>query len=312
MKEFDFFKEEKNEEQNNINYNFDDSNTKNNYNNNIPLIQKPSVSYVSNENTYNNPNNYLKRYVLDDKNESLKLISKNINPKKEIVYNFGYKKHERLEPLKLYLIEDTIKEQEQEYQKQKKEKEDLQKKFEELYSKDLSKKNNNYFIRKKNTNSRSNNLMIDTNNNYEYLSKEVEHELNLTNRQMDLLDKEANIQYNQYKNFLKEKNKLLINNNQRYNKIFYKQGINIIKKNKFDINKNKLKTNKEIGVPIPLLLSCMFDENKRKNIKQKYSFEFFKHNNFSPLEKKGFHYFHKINGNIIKPKIINRSFSEMI
>ena len=331
MKDIEIIKDEKKENQNKIQYYSDDyNNLIDNSNINVTLIQKPMVSYINNNlnndfsndnindinndnnNIYKNSYNYLKRYSLDDNNETFKNISDKINSQKEIIYNFGYEKNERLEPLKLCLIEDTINEHEQEYQKLKKERENLKKKFEELYYKDSEKINNNNYIGK-NKKSKKNNLNLDTNNNYEYLSRAVEQELNLTNKQMNLLDKEANIKYNQHKNYLKEKNKLLNKNNyQRDNKIFSNQGMNIIKKNKYDNNKNKLNTNKkEIKVPIPLLMSCMLGENKKNNIKPKFSFEYQKQNYFSPMAKKGFNFFLNYNGNYIKQRHLKRNYSEM-
>ena len=73
---------------------------KNNYNKNNMLDEMPFVSLInSNHNIYNYSNNfsnyYLRRHSLDN-SRTLRKFLNNINPNKEIIYNFGYKKKDRL------------------------------------------------------------------------------------------------------------------------------------------------------------------------------------------------------------------------
>ena len=214
------------------NNNINDSVNINKINNeNDLLIQRPNVSLNNNQNNINdsyNNSNILKKNNLNDNNKRYKNNFDNINQKKEILYNFGYKKQDRLEPLKLSLIEDTIKEQEMEYHRQKLEIENLKKKFEDLYLNDKEKRNNKYTISKENTISKKAHSTLET-NYYEYLSKVVEEELNLTKNQMNILDKEANLLYNKYNKNLKEKSKLIKDNNfSRNNRFLSKFGKKII------------------------------------------------------------------------------------
>ena len=270
------------------------------------LIQKPSVSFISNNknNSYQNSNYNLKKWRISDNNRRLNNIFDNINPEKEIVYNFGYRKQDRLMPLKLNLIEDTIKDKD--YENNKREKENLKKNFEKIYSND-SKKKKNYFIGEKIAFTKKNNFYIKT-NNYEYLSKAVDQELNITKNQMNILDKEADILYNKYKENIKEKSKLIKNGNySKNNKFFSKQGINIIRKSKCLNNKLKIYNEKEIKIPIPLLISSINNKNKRNLNKNNYCQ---RDNYFSPKEKKGIYFFQNFNNNIIK-RNLQKNYSEI-
>ena len=289
---------------------------KNNYNKNNMLDEMPFVSLInSNHNIYNYSNNfsnyYLRRHSLDN-SRTLRKFLNNINPNKEIIYNFGYKKKDRLEPLKLNLIKDTIEEQEKEYERKKKEKETLRKQLEDLNSKKSQKKNN--LNSEKNIHTKKYNN-LDTNNNYEYLSKLVEQELNLTNKQMNILDREVNNIYDNYKKSVREKNKMLkANKHSGNNKFLSNRGKYIINK---DINKsidknNNNNKNKGINVPIPLLMSCMIENNKRDNMNLNGYYYENQRYFYSPKENYGFNYLHNYSDNqIIKGKKLIKNYSQM-
>lgn len=281
----------------------------NNDNDNILLIQKPNISLINNQNnnnSYINSNIYIKKNKLSNNNKRYSKIIDNINPNKEILYNFGYKKQDRIEPLKLSLIEDSIKEQEMEYQRQKMEIENLKKKFEKVYLNDSEKKHNKCTICKTNTLSKKRNSCLET-NNYEYLSKVVEEELNLTKKQMNILENEANLLYNKYKKNQKEISKLKDNNNSRNNKFLLKLGKTIIVKENYSNNKYKINKNKKISVPIPLLMSCMVNQDK-KNISLKKYYIHQRINFFSPNFSNRVNFFQNFN---IKERRLQKNFSEI-
>ena len=290
---------------------------KNNYNKNNMLDEMPFVSLInSNHNIYNYSNNfsnyYLRRHSLDN-SRTLRKFLNNINPNKEIIYNFGYKKKDRLEPLKLNLIKDTIEEQEKEYERKKKEKETLRKQLEDLNSKKSQKKNN--LNSEKNIHTKKYNN-LDTNNNYEYLSKLVEQELNLTNKQMNILDKEVNNIYDNYKKSVREKNKMLkANKHSGNNKFLSNRGKYIINKDinkSIDKNNNNKNKNKGINVPIPLLMSCMIENNKRDNMNLNGYYYENQRYFYSPKENYGFNYLHNYSDNqIIKGKKLIKNYSQM-
>ena len=289
----------------------------NNYNKNNMLDEMPFVSLInSNHNIYNYSNNfsnyYLRRHSLDN-SRTLRKFLNNINPNKEIIYNFGYKKKDRLEPLKLNLIKDTIEEQEKEYERKKKEKETLRKQLEDLNSKKSQKKNN--LNSEKNIHTKKYNN-LDTNNNYEYLSKLVEQELNLTNKQMNILDREVNNIYDNYKKSVREKNKMLkANKHSGNNKFLSNRGKYIINKDinkSIDKNNNNKNKNKGINVPIPLLMSCMIENNKRDNMNLNGYYYENQRYFYSPKEKYGFNYLHNYSDNqIIKGKKLIKNYSQM-
>ena len=290
---------------------------KNNYNKNNMLDEMPFVSLInSNHNIYNYSNNfsnyYLRRHSLDN-SRTLRKFLNNINPNKEIIYNFGYKKKDRLEPLKLNLIKDTIEEQEKEYERKKKEKETLRKQLEDLNSKKSQKKNN--LNSEKNIHTKKYNN-LDTNNNYEYLSKLVEQELNLTNKQMNILDREVNNIYDNYKKSVREKNKMLkANKHSGNNKFLSNRGKYIINKDinkSIDKNNNNKNKNKGINVPIPLLMSCMIENNKRDNMNLNGYYYENQRYFYSPKENYGFNYLHNYSDNqIIKGKKLIKNYSQM-
>ena len=77
----------------------------NNYNKNY-LYDQAAASFI---NKNNNLDNYFKRHSENlSKHTNNKHYFDNKDSNKEIIYNFGYKKEERLEPLKLSLIKDTL------------------------------------------------------------------------------------------------------------------------------------------------------------------------------------------------------------
>ena len=249
---------------------------------------KPTISFINKNinNLNHNSNIYLKRYYNLEENRRLKNIFDNINPNKEIIYNFGYEKKDRLEPLKLSLIEDSINIKEDEIKlKRKEKKEDLKKQKE--------KKNLNFDIKKINNDNKKNKISkinLKDKNNDEYLYKAVEQELNLTNSQMNNLAKEANIIYNK---FLKKKNQSLNINYSRNNNFLSRQGINIIQKSENNKFRNGLNYHKQnISISKPLLI-------KNKNF-------------FSPQVKKDFNFFQKHNNyDCIKKRKIFKNYSDI-
>lgn len=227
------------------------------------------INGENNNESYNISNNYFKKYNSKNNNRFNNLFD-NINPKKEIIYNFGYKKQDRLEPLKLNLADDSIKIQENADEIPKLKKEKLANKFEELQLHNSEKKINKNIISKNYINTKKN--MHTPTNNYKWLSKIVERELNLTKSQMNILDKDANKLYIKYKNNIKDNNALLKRNINSINNIFLcKQATNDIKKNK-DLNAGftSLKNNKLLITPLPLLMPSK-NENKRSINLYKYN-----------------------------------------
>jgi len=262
----------------------------NNYNKNDLYDQTPK-SFISKNYNFKRHSESLSNRV-DNKN-----FFDNINPNKEIIYNFGYKKEERLEPLKLSLIRDTLTLQKQRSQNKIREKELIQNQN-NLY-------NYNSELKNINTNNEKISLYQKTNNSInckkdEYLSKMVEQELYVTNRQMNILDKEVNKIYNNYKNRMNKRNKLMkFNELLRYHKFLSNQDIRINKNNRNDYKKNKnkfhLNTKREVKSPFSLIMPYKSDENVNNNNIDNYYKNKKENYILSPLAQKGFHFFQNIN-----------------
>ena len=147
----------------------------------------------------------------------------------------------------------------------------------------------------------------------------VEQELYVTNNQLNILDKEVNKIYNNYKNKMKDKNKFLkINEYLRYHRFLSNQDIRIIKNNRNDYKKNKNKfhanSKNDIKLPNKLLMPYKIGENVNNNSNNYYNN---KKQNYilSPLAQKGIHFFQNINNkykfnNNIEEKKLKKNYSQ--
>lgn len=288
----------------------------NNYNKNY-LYEQSTASF---NNKNNNLDNYFKRHSEN--------LSKYINNKnyfdnndynKEIIYNFGYKKEERLEPLKLSLIKDTLNLQKKKDHNKIREKE-LLKNQDKIKNNHSELNNINVINGKKSLHQKINNSV--NNKKDEYLSKMVEQELYVTNSQMNILDKEVNKIYNNHKNRMNKENKFLkINEHLRFHRFLSNQDIRIIKNNRNDYNKkkNKFRVNSknEIKFLNPLLMPHKIGENNNNNNNTNNYYNNKKQNCIlSPLAQKGFHFFQNINNkynfnNNIEEKKLKKNYSQI-
>ena len=179
----------------------------------LSQIATPSVSMISQQN---------KNISFVDKgvNINLSLTPKRSNEnKKDVIYNLIYDKKNRIEALNLKLHKDSIEEQEKEYQNRINEENKRKEK------KKYIKIKNNISISEKKENRKVININL-INLNDRLLFDEVDKELNVTLRQMNIMNNEADLAYKKYK---------LRNNN--INKS-YNKNIRMIK-NKFKIKNNK-------------------------------------------------------------------------
>ena len=179
----------------------------------LSQIATPSISMISQQN---------KNISFVDKgvNINLSLTPKRSNEnKKDVIYNLIYDKKNRIEALNLKLHKDSIEEQEKEYQNRINEENKRKEK------KKYIKIKNNISISEKKENRKVININL-INLNDRLLFDEVDKELNVTLRQMNILNNEADLAYKKYK---------LRNNN--INKS-YNKNIRMIK-NKFKIKNNK-------------------------------------------------------------------------
>lgn len=179
----------------------------------LSQIATPSVSMISQQN---------KNISFVDKgvNINLSLTPKRSNEnKKDVIYNLIYDKKNRIEALNLKLHKDSIEEQEKEYQNRINEENKRKEK------KKYIKIKNNISISEKKENRKVININL-INLNDRLLFDKVDKELNVTLRQMNILNNEADLAYKNYK---------LRNNN--INKS-YNKNIRMIK-NKFKIKNNK-------------------------------------------------------------------------
>ena len=179
----------------------------------LSQIATPSISMISQQN---------KNISFVDKgvNINLSLTPKRSNEnKKDVIYNLIYDKKNRIEALNLKLHKDSIEEQEKEYQNRINEENKRKEK------KKYIKIKNNISISEKKENRKVININL-INLNDRLLFDKVDKELNVTLRQMNILNNEADLAYKKYK---------LRNNN--INKS-YNKNIRMIK-NKFKIKNNK-------------------------------------------------------------------------
>ena len=189
---------------------------------NLPLINNPTMLSRQNKNIS----------FIDFQENNIKKLSLSLEREtgnnKDIIYNFGYDKKNRIETLDLKLHKDSIEEQEKEYLRRKEE--EVNKKKKEIYlqlNNNVINQNNNVINKKEKK--KENNLQL---KNFEdkLIFDKVDNELNITLRQMNLLNNEANLAYKKYK---LESNKNMLN--------LYNNNPNIpLNKNKFKIRKVKI------------------------------------------------------------------------
>jgi len=239
-----------NENLNNIKISIVPPNLNENYNNIIinPISDDKTLEFKE-ENAVSSLQNYRKMKTNQENND------KNNVEEKDIIYNFGYKKDERIEPIKLTLIKNTI----GEYESKKKSiqnKNDNDKNNLKLLKKYENKSNNSIeevsnINNKRNLNDISSKKNIyKTEEELEYFKEkdlfdeEIEEEgLNITQRQMSTLDQETNKLYNYFKEISKRKKFEIIHPYLEYDK--YKEREKLIQqsidKNLSLSQKNELK-----------------------------------------------------------------------
>jgi len=187
----------------------------------LPPIETPSISMVSQQNKNIS-------FVEKGVNINLSLTPKKEKEnKKDIIYNLIYDKKNRIEALDLKLHKDSIEEQEKAYQSR------LEEENKRKERKKYIKIRNNNILNKSISEVKDNKKVININLinlNDRLLFDEVDKELNVTLRQMNIMNNEADLAYKKYK---------LRNNN--INKSFNKNNKNfLMMKNKFKIQNNKL------------------------------------------------------------------------
>ena len=276
-------------------YYFEDASQSLSKNKQIDQKNTPKVTIIFPD-IQNNNNNVLNINKISSRTNDIN-IDNNDSSNNEIIYNFGYKKEDRLTPLKLDLIKDTIDIQEMEYQNKKKE---------DIIKKDAKQLSNNIKIlgkvNKNNVDDINNSSKDNTESNSGKNKSPVpimDEELNLTKKQMDIMGEEVNKIYKNYKKISKQKIFYLkhpyikYKNNPDQNKIIYN--------NKYtppfyvrNRNQNKIlnsKRNNVIKIKIPLMVSSMI--NKSNNL--------YNNNYYSRRENK-----------ISSEKIMRRNFSQII
>lgn len=183
----------------------------------LPPIETPSISMISQQNKNIS-------FVEKGVNINLSLTPKKEKEnKKDIIYNLIYAKKNRIEALDLKLHKDSIEEQEKAYQSR------IEEENKRKEKKKYIKIRNNNILNKSISELKDNKKVININLinlNDRLLFDEVDKELNVTLRQMNILNNEADLAYKKYK---------LRNNN--INKS-YNKNIRMIK-NKFKIKNNK-------------------------------------------------------------------------
>ena len=203
-----------NENLNNIKISIVPPNLNENYNNIIiNPVSNDKKLVAQDEGAVSSLQNYRKMKTYQENNNDNNNIEE-----KDIIYNFGYKKDERIEPLKLSLIKNTI----GEYESKKK---SLQNKIDNEKNnlkllKKYDNKSTNSIAEVKNVNNNRN--LNEINNSKKNIYKteqelayfkekdlfdeEIEEKgLNITQRQMSSLDQETNQLYNYFKEISKRK-----------------------------------------------------------------------------------------------------------
>ena len=205
-----------------------------NGNNNI-LIQDESIKNENENNIEKTKDNLGK-----DNNEENNNIKNDYSfIEKDIIYDFGYNKEERLEPIHLSLIRDTINDDEKNIDnfRYQIEKEKYEQSFKEnnmqSKNKDKNKKGNNlYYNRNSEYLKRKNKILPKTEKEMEYFKEKdlFDEELNddnfnITQKQMNILDKVSNNNYNFLREDLKKRNYELKHPYLEYEKYIQKEKI---------------------------------------------------------------------------------------
>lgn len=206
-----------------------------NGNNNI-LIQDESIKNENENNIEKTKDNLGK-----DNNEENNNIKNDYSfIEQDIIYDFGYNKEERLEPIHLSLIRDTINDDEKNIDnfRYQIEKEKYEQSFKEnnmqSKNKDKNKKGNNlYYNRNSEYLKRKNKILPKTEKEMEYFKEKdlFDEELNddnfnITQKQMNILDKVSNNNYNFLREDLKKRNYELKHPYLEYEKYIQKEKIN--------------------------------------------------------------------------------------
>ena len=206
-----------------------------NGNNNI-LIQDESIKNENENNIEKTKDNLGK-----DNNEENNNIKNDYSfIEQDIIYDFGYNKEERLEPIHLSLIRDTINDDEKNIDnfRDQIEKEKYEQSFKENNmqgkNKDKNKKGNNlYYNRNSEYLKRKNKILPKTEKEMEYFKEKdlFDEELNddnfnITQKQMNILDKVSNNNYNFLREDLKKRNYELKHPYLEYEKYIQKEKIN--------------------------------------------------------------------------------------
>ena len=160
---------------------------------NLPLIETPKISLLSTHNKNVS--------VIDLKENELNNMTSSPKTKKELNANkknyFGHYKKCRIEALDLKLHKDSIEEQEKEYQRIKEEfKQKKESFFNRFVNEDKQLNKDLFNSEKKNTGKKFELINLD-NDDLNHLKNDKE--LNLTLRQMNLLNNDANMFYHKYK-----------------------------------------------------------------------------------------------------------------
>ena len=234
---------------NNIKISIVPPNLNENYNNIIinPVPEDKKVN-IKEEGVVSSLQNYRKMITNQENNNN------NVE-EKDIIYNFGYKKDERIEPLKLSLIKNTI----GEYESKKKSiqnKIDNEKNNLKLLNK-YENKSTNSIAEVQNANNKRNLGEISSKKNIYKTEEELayfkekdlfdeiieEKGLNITQRQMSTLDQETNKLYNYFKEISKKKKFEIIHPYLEYDKYNLRESLfqQSMEKNLSLSQKNELK-----------------------------------------------------------------------
>mgnify|MGYP006873063819 CR=1 FL=1 len=289
-----------NENLNNIKISIVPPNLKENYNNVIidPVSNDKHLD-IKKEEAVSSLENYRKMIVNQENNDN-KFKKENLE-EKEIIYNFGYKKDERIEPLKLSLMKNTI----GEYESNKKSKQNII--DNERNSLKLLKihenKNTNSFSEMKNINNNRNlseisnkKKLYKTEEELAYFKEkdlfdeEIEEKgLNITQRQMSSLDQETKELYNYFKEISKRKKFEIIHPYLEYDKYNEREKFlqlsldkNLTLSQKYEMKKMRLKP---ILQKQKLIINNII--NKKYNVNDRNTNSNYKITNTNSIENSG-------------------------
>ena len=195
-----------------------------------PKSRTPRASFLSLENKslyHINKIKNINTLTPKNNNESKKDV-------KDIIFKFKYDEKNKIEPMNLNLYKDSIEEQEKEYEKYVEEEYTNKKKY------FFSSEKKPDLMNKKNLNISVDLKSIIKKYEINHMNKNIDNGFNLTQKQMNLLSKDANILFEKYKNNLRNNNIGFVDNNFK------------IKNNKIKgiISNNKIKIKKMKFYPI--------------------------------------------------------------